>query len=428
MTEIERMEAGVFATALGLVEPWYIKNLEYRNVGGLLEFHITVDFRKGAKFPCPVDGCKCTCGIHDTVQKTWRHANFFQFPTYIHARVPRTHCPDHMIKVVSVPWARPGSGFTILFEALALCLAKNMPVRQVAEILGENDTTLWNHIRFYVDQARDKADFSETKHLGVDETSKKGHRYITVFANLFTRKVLDVEDGKDKSTISAFVKDFVAHKGRPEAIKVVSCDMSLGFLKGIEEAFPNATPVIDKFHVVKHANEAVDMVRKQEAKDPAVRKYLLKTKYLWLTNPGNLTAKQSHWLTSLIKKPLKTGRAYVMKLTLQSIYERCRNKPEAKKAFLRLISWLRRCRLEPMKQLGATLKNHLDVILNYWPAFRTNALLEGLNSVIQNIKNRARGFRNVEYFKTMIYLVCGQIFLEVQSVLSSKIQPTIICE
>ena len=70
-------------------------------------------------------------------------------------------------------------------------------------------------------------------------------------------------------------------------------------------------------------------------------------------------------------------------------------------------------RLEPMKKFCGTLRNHWEEILHYFEHSYTNAILEGLNSLIQNIKRRARGFRNDEYFKTMIYLGCGKLKFDI---------------
>ena len=185
--------------------------------------------------------------------------------------------------------------------------------------------------------------------------------------------------------------------------------MSLGFRKGILENFPAAATVIDKFHVIKHANEAVDDVRKEEVK---INPLLKHTKYIWLKNEENLTDAQCAKKETLSKKRLKTSRAYQMRITLQDIYESCKTKEEAEPLLKKLVSWMRRSRLEPMKSFADLLKNHWDEILNYFDNRYTNAILEGMNSIIQNIKCRARGFRNDEYFKTMIYLVCGKLDMD----------------
>ena len=87
------------------------------------------DFERGARFGCPAKDCAHdACEVHDTTDKTWRHLDFFQHKAFWHARLPRVRCSEHGVRQVSVPWARPGSGFTLLFEALVLSFAAAMPM------------------------------------------------------------------------------------------------------------------------------------------------------------------------------------------------------------------------------------------------------------------------------------------------------------
>ena len=403
----------IFAAALNLPKPWSIAKVEFKpDSAGAMELHIEISFPKGSKFSCPE--CEVETTAYDTKPRSWRHLNFFQYKTYIHADLPRVRCGEHGVKTISVPWAREGSGFTLLFEGWVVELAKHLPVATIADMVNEHDTRLWRFIKHYVDEARSREDYSNVTAIGIDETSKKGHKYVTVVVDLNQRKVIYVTNGKDSTTVDNFAEDFAAHKGDAEAIKIVTCDMSLGFKKGINEHFTNSSTVIDKFHVIKHINEAVDKVRREEQRQGPWYKYLLnKTKYLWLKNDANLTGKQHERKESLLKKRLKTARAYTMRVTLQDIYELSTNRTEAEKRLKQLCNWISRSRLAPMKKFGELLKNHWEEILNYFDHRYTNAILEGMNSIIQNIKRRARGFRNDEFFKTMIYLGCGKLDLNV---------------
>lgn len=249
--------------------------------------------------------------------------------------MPRVDCKIHGPHTVKVPWARKGSGFTLLFESWVVELAKHISVSKIASMVGENDTRLWPFIRHYVKDARLLADYSKTTAIGIDETSRKGHNYITVVADLIEKKVIHVASGKDSSTVNGFAEDFKEHNGKAENISVVTCDMSLGFQKGIRENFPNSSMIIDKFHVIKHANEAVDAVRKKEVKDHPILKG---TKYLWLKNKDNLTDKQISKKESLNKKRLKTSRAYAMRLALQEIYQTAKDYEQAEQALKKLCS------------------------------------------------------------------------------------------
>jgi len=172
---------------------------------------VELDFPPGSTLACPeckAEGCK----VHDTEKKSWRHLNFFQYEAYLHARVPRIHCRKCGVKLVQVPWARPGSGFTLLFEALVMMLAREMPVKALSKIVKEHDTRLWRILNHYVSEARAEADFSSVKEVGVDETSsRRGHNYVTLF----------VTECKEASTLSRFKKDLESHKAHRKAIEEV---------------------------------------------------------------------------------------------------------------------------------------------------------------------------------------------------------------
>ena len=400
----------LFTAALQLVDPWRVTDVEFRDAdAGGRELHIAIGYGPGSRFHCPEAGCgEASCPVHDTMERAWRHLNFFQYKAFIHASVPRVACPEHGVRTVTVPWARPGSGFTLLFEAMVLELAKSQPVADIAEQVGEHDTRLWRFIRHYVEEARLYEDYTGVEAIGIDETSRRGHRCITVVADLTERNVICVAPGKDSTTVKRFADDFMAHNGDPNRVRLVTCDMSPGFAKGIRGRLPNASKVIDKFHVIKHASEAVDRVRKTEARENPLLK---RTKYLWLRNESNLTDPQLEVKRSLAKRRSRTARACGMRECLQDIYADSASRAEAEAGFKALCSWMMHSRLELMKALAGQFRRHWQDILAYFGHRCTNAILEGLNSIIQHVKTRARGFRNMEYFSTMIYLTCGKLDL-----------------
>jgi transposase len=307
---------------------------------------------------------------------------------------------------VEVPWSRSGSGFTLLFEAFIVELASIMTVNELSNIVGEHDTRLWRILKHHVNQAKSKEDYSDIKSIGIDETSnKKGHNYISLFVDLDESKILYATKGKDSSTIDSFVQYLKEHQGSPKSIENVCCDMSPAFIKGSKENFPNGKITFDKFHVMKKVNEAVDQVRRDEQSN---NKHLKKTRYIWLKNPGNLTKKQRENLRSLSKMNLKTLKAYNMKLTLKAFWD-ITDTTTAASYLQKWYLWAIRSRLKPMIKTAHCIESHWAGIVQYIESRINNGILEGINSVIQTVKRKARGFRNVNNFITAIYLKCSKL-------------------
>mgnify|MGYP005844830141 CR=1 FL=1 len=390
--------------ALGLMPPWQVSSSDFDPQQRRLD--ITIDFPRGSTFSCPECGME-KVKAYDTEQKTWRHLNFFQHETYLSARVPRVQCDKCGIRLVNVPWARPGSGFTLFFEAMIMTLAKSMPVKTIASYVNEYDTRLWRVLNHYVNDARDKADHSDVSQFGVDETSsKRGHNYVSLFVDLEGPRVLFATEGKDASTVERFKQDLLDHNGNPESIKEACCDMSPAFISGVKKQFPNAQLTFDKFHIMKIVNEAVDEVRRQEQ---AGRPELARTRYLWLKNPSNLKLSQMKILESLTVKKLnlKTSRAYHIRLNFQELFNQ---PPWTAEAFLRKwYFWATHSRLEPIKQAAYTIKRHWDGVLRWFESNINNGILEGINSLIQAAKAKARGYRTSRNLITMIYLIGGKL-------------------
>jgi transposase len=393
----------LFKLALNLQPPWYIKAIEFDYQGKQLDLYI--DFEKGSKFPCPICG-KADCTLHDTIERIWRHLDFFQFKTYLHCRVPRTECDSCGVKQIIVPWARKSSGFTLLMDSMILLMAKSMPVNAIARIIDEHDTRIWRVLHHYVQEARSAEDFSKVESVGVDETSRaKGHNYVSVFVDIDKSKVIHVCEGKGAETIKSFKEDFEEHKGETDNVKSFCCDMSPAFISGIENNFPKASITFDRFHVMKLMNEAVDRVRRQEQAHNACLK---KTRFIWLKNPENLTEKQKKELGSLKDMNLKTSKAYEIKLALREFWN-FRDPILARNYLKKWYFWASHSRRPPVIETAKTFKRHMNGILNYINTRIDNGVLEGINSLIQAAKSAARGYRSTKNLITIIYLRLGKL-------------------
>lgn len=399
--EIEELEK-----AIHIPEPWYVDRCKFNE--DLQQLDVYVKFVKHGLFTCSGCGSE-NQPVYDIADenRTWRHLNFWEYPTYIHAELPRTKCIKcNKIRRVNVPWSiKPRHNFTLMFDALVMTKAKDMPMNAIARLLGEHDTRLWRILHFYVEQAIETQDLSHVTKIGTDETSsKKGHNYVTIFMDADQKVVICATKGKNAETVKVCKEHLEAHGGHTENIKEVCIDMSPAFIKGFEDNFPKASITFDKFHVIKNVNEAVDEVRRKEQKTCADLKH---TRYIWLKNENNLNEEQKKSLDKLKDCELETAKAYRMKVCLQEVF-----RYPASIAPMVLQDWIQwglRCRLEPMVEVAQMIQKHYKGIVQWFTSQLNNGLLEGVNSLIQAAKRKARGYRSVDNLIAMIYLIGGKL-------------------
>ena len=402
MAEIDDL----FQAALGLTGPWQVIRTEFDAEARRLDLYL--DFPKGARFACP-EGDQPACPVHDSEPKIWRHLDFFQHQAYLHARVPRVTCPTHGTRQVALAWARPGSGFTLLFEALLMAMLAEMPVKAVADLVGEHDTRLWRLLHHHVAQARAKLDMGEVTRVGVDETSaRRGQDYVSLFVDLDAPKprVLFATEGRDHTTVERFAADLVAHDGDPERVRDVSADMSPAFEQGVRASLPGAYLTWDRYHLASHATKAVDAVRRAEAKQ---RPELKGTRYVWLKRPEHLTAKQAAALEGLrpASVGLATARAYRWRLAFDAFFQQPRGLAED--YLERWYAGAIRSRLEPIVAFARMIGDHWEGVLRWHWTKLNNGVLEAINSLVQASKRRARGYLNKKNLIAMIYLIAGRL-------------------
>ncbi|MDT7713209.1 MAG: transposase [Pseudonocardiales bacterium] len=401
-------ELGLFTAALGLSGPWRVMRSEFDAEAARLDLYL--EFERGARFACPAKGCAHGgCPVHDSVEKTWRHLDFFQHKAFLHARVPRARCPEHGVRQVSVPWARSGSGFTLLFEALVLTFATAMPVAKVAAMTAEHDTRIWRVVEHHVYAARDQLDHSGVRRVGVDETSaRKGQDYISIFADLDARRVIFATEGRSADTVARFAADLAGHGGDPAKVTDTSSDMSTAFISGITAHLPNARMTFDRFHLAANLSEAIDTVRRNEV---ATRPELKHTRWLWLKNWANLSAAQRGELHRLTRPSaqLATARALRWREDFQAFYDQ---DPSYAPEYLRRWCYgAKRSRLQPIKDFVTLVEKHWEGITAWHANHLSNGLLEGINSLIQAAKARARGYRNKTKMITIVYLTAAKLQL-----------------
>src|SRR6202047_796459 len=184
----------VFAAALGIAAPWFVRTVDFD--AGQRRLTIHVDFAPGSRFTHPKAPGEHP--VHDTQVKRLRHLNFFQHECHLEVRVPLLRLPDGKVALFEPDWVGKLAGFTLLFEALVLMLAQQMPFAAVARIVGESWHRVHAICRRYVDLALARADLSALTSVAIDETSyRRGHSYLTLAADADARKVVFVAKGRD---------------------------------------------------------------------------------------------------------------------------------------------------------------------------------------------------------------------------------------
>jgi transposase len=390
---------------LQLPPPWEVTKVEE----SLIEQRVTVWLRwpDGVRVRCPE--CGQEAPVYDRlVERSWRHLSVMQYRLELRCATPRCCCEKHGVKTVRVPWAEPGSRFTLHFEAFAVAvIAACRSLTQAADLLGLH----WDSVQRIIDLAVTRGLARRTtegiRRVGLDEKSfLRGQSYVSLMTDLDGQRVLEVLAGRDTQTCIK-LWEALPEKQRSK-VEAAAMDMGAPFLLGTRQAAPQADIVHDRFHVSKPLNEAVDQTRREESAKLAAKgdDTLKHTRFLWLH--GQTPDEQKQRFEELLETNLRTAKAWAYKEQMVEFWQQ----PDAQTGNAFFQQWHRsvmRSRLTKMKKVAKTLKNHLSGLLTYFTHRITNATTEGFNSKIQAIKADARGFRRFENYRTRILFFCGKL-------------------
>jgi transposase len=402
------MTAKLFEAALGIAPPWTVASVEFDEAAKTLT--VLIDFKAGSRFE--VSGHEGVHPVHDTVTKSYRHLNFFQHECHLQVRTPRVKLPNGSVRLVEPDFAGRLNGFTLLFEAFILMLARQMPFAAVARIVGESPHRVLAVCQKYVEMACGLADYSDVTALAIDETSRaRGHSYVTLAADAEARRVLFVTEGRDAKTIEQLAQCLDDHGCPAQSITSASIDMSPAFIAGVTQHLPNARITFDKFHVIGHASTAVDKMRRIEQRTD---KSLKGMRWTLLKDTAKLKPEAAADLDALIAKMTvkRTARAWVYKEQLREILDR--KQINVVRAMLEhWCTCVMRAKVDPMKDVARMIRSHLEGIVAWAQTRQTNGFLEAINGLFQAAKRRARGFTRIATIKTVIFLIAGKLDLSV---------------
>jgi transposase len=393
---------------LGIESPWEVASISRDSETKTVTAQVV--YKKDEALFCPV--CNTSVKLHDHRTRRWRHLDSCNHITMIEASVPRVKCTEHGVKQIPVVWAEKNSRFTVEFESAVLLWLKEDPISTVAQ----NFKISWDEVDGIMSRAVKRGlarrEVSKPAHIGVDETAfQKRHEYVTVILDKQNDVVLDILDDRKAETLDTWFKtqqiaDFTSIQG-------ISMDMWDPFIKAVSNNFDNSDSLIafDKFHVAQHFNKAVDKVRAWENRTyqkSGDLNPLKRTKYNWLTNSNktdNRATKRKEFM-KLTQLNLKTARAWRIKEAASLLWDYS-YMGVAKREWKKLLGWISRCQLEPIKKVGKMIRRYFWGILNAIRMKANNSMLEAKNSRIQKIKRMACGFRNRKRFKNAIMFHLG---------------------
>jgi len=400
----------LYQQILGISAPWKVTDIRL----SFADRQVVVVVGREARVPLACATCGRSCGIYDHRKRSWRHLDTCQLQTVIEAAIPRVDCPEHGVQQVAVPWAEPGGRFTALFEAMVIAWLGEAPIKAVAELVGLS----WDQVdgiqQRAIERGLTRRKPAPVKHLGIDETAYQAdHEYVSVITDRERRVVLDILEDRKKETVLTWLDTLSAPQ--TQAIETVSMDMWEAFINAFLERLPAADRKIcfDRFHIASYFGKAVNDVRIDEHK--ALRAHggqsiLTHTKHQWLKNSARTDNRSRTWFMALTRASLKTARAWAIKEQAGKLWTFA-SRTWAEKGWRRLLGWMDRCRLAPVKKVAATIKTHLWGILNAVVTSSTNAIGESLNARIQKIKAMACGFRNRARFRRAILFHLGGLDL-----------------
>jgi transposase len=403
----------LYKKILGIELPWLISNIGIDDK----THHVTVELGHAAysKFPCSKCGAQCSVHDHQRI-RVWRHLDTCQYETYLKAAIPRVKCGTCGIIKASIPWAQSYSRFSELFECHAIDILQNC---QVIERSALQLRITPDQVNYLMKKSvkrglalRQKVSIP-LKNLTIDEKSRQtGHHYVTVLSDADEGKVLEVSEDR---TIESVRKVYNTLSTKQlESVQSVAMDMWAAFETVTKVVVPQADVVHDRFHLSGYLNNAVDITRRAENKKLVKKEdaSLQNTKYLWLTNPDKLTAYNKDRLEEIINnnKAPNLVTAYQLKEEFKDFF----NCPTTNSATQFFKDWHDRVQKSQNSQLikvATMFEKHFTGILSYIKHHVTNAIAEGLNSRIQQLKAKARGFKSAAAFRIAILFHFGKLYL-----------------
>lgn len=387
---------------LGLQRPWRVTEVQLDQQRQCVETFVVYD----AAGSCPICGVAAT--KHDHRERRWRHLDIYQYQAFVIARVPRVDCPEHGVQQLPVPWAEKSGNFTALFERLVISLLAETSISGVAKLTKLSWDEVDGIMRRAVVRGLQRRENRVLRKIGIDEKSvKKRHVYFTIVTDLERNEVVWIGRGRSRKSLDAFWEALSA-QARSE-IEWIAMDMHEPYFRSTLAYVSDAEKkiVFDKFHVMQLLSHAVDQTRRSLAREGTENRNGLKhSRFLWLHAREHLTLEQNIQLVKIASRYIRLAIAWGQKEHFSEFWKA--ETETAARAFF--TDWFERVKQtfnEPMIKAAKTLSRYFDNVVTYIVSKVTNAASESMNSRIQLLKFRSRGFRNPARFERAILFHCG---------------------
>lgn len=360
-------------------------------------------------------GCLKKCRVRDHLPERhfqfvplWAIAVFFVYAPR------RCDCPRCGVKVERMPWAEGKSPMTTTFAWFLASWAKSLSWKETAVRFCVTWQAVFTAVSHAVTWGLEHRSLDGIRSIGVDEFAwKKRHKYLVLVYQIdhACKRLLWIGHDRTKATFETFFAWLGEERSR--ALTFVTSDMWKAFVGVIAKRATQAVHVLDRFHVAKLASDAVDRVRRDEARglrERGKKPILKKTRWILLKNKMNLTGDQRGRLQQLVRANVRSVRAYLLKEELRRFWDYT-SRAWAARFLDRWCTMAMRSKLEPMKKLARTLRAHRGLLLNWIAAknFFAMGATEGFNNKARTVMKRAYGFRSAEHAQIALFHAMGQL-------------------
>ena len=406
------MALGKFIQKLFRFKGLLVKEVEFRDHGKELVIYVW-PHKNGLR--CPACGRRGTLVRQRDVAREWRDVPVFRTAVFLVYAPREIVCPTHGRIQEEIPWARANARVTYRLEHAILCYSQSMTQEAASRLLMLAPSTFSSILHTTIETLRKDHRIRGLRVIGIDEISyHKRHKYATIVYDLERSRVVWVGQGKGRETIDRFFNEVLSHHQKTH-ITAAACDMSEAYIQAIRHHCPNATLVLDKFHLVQNLNKALDEVRKEEWRELTgeEKKILKGLRWMLFRHSSTRSRADTETLRRLKKSNNRIYRAWLLKDEFEAFWG-YRSVGWARRFLTQWIARVMRSRLEPLKKFARTLRRYFEDVVAHIDTGLTNAVAEGINRVIKIVKNRASGFFNLESFSDLIFLVVGDLDLPAQ--------------